>query len=296
MFQLVARYASLWPLVWGAVPLFAADPAAPGSPPERADPVAALKPLLAKIGQQGTTPRVTDFSEPGKWRKEKRLAADIKYDVSKTDSLTSPFAATVTWLNDAYFSAKFPTRAQAERAEVPEHPVSGGTFRWWARLAFQDGKWVVQDVGWDGAGFHKSHRTVEDPKDPVHDWWIAFGGDAKEISARLAAAQAREAAEAVAAEAKAAARIAAADAIAAAEKRRREEEADRHRREATRTWTEAASGREITAQFLSYVPGKVKLQREDGTVVVIPTDRLSAEDQDWIRDRMRRNPRKTDAR
>jgi hypothetical protein len=71
---------------------------APEQPKEAADPVESLKAIIAKVQLNGTAPRVTDLKKPGVWwEKRRQMAVDIKYDVRKTDSLVSPYAATVTY-------------------------------------------------------------------------------------------------------------------------------------------------------------------------------------------------------
>ncbi len=52
-----------------------------------------------------------------------------------------------------------------------------------------------------------------------------------------------------------------------------------------RTWTDPSTGRTVRAEFLSYAFGKVKLRKEDGSVITVPMERLSDEDQKWIQDR-----------
>ena len=142
-----------------------------------ADPVALIKPILVKLEKDGTEENVTDFVDTGKWIKRKYVASTIKFDVKKTDSLVSPFIAMVTWEPKAYISGSYGTKLEAEKAEIPKIPIAGGT-RWWAELAFQDGKWVIQDCGWktESGIIDKRYSTLKNDKDPIIDWWRAFGG------------------------------------------------------------------------------------------------------------------------
>lgn len=55
----------------------------------------------------------------------------------------------------------------------------------------------------------------------------------------------------------------------------------------SRTWTDASGQFKIKADFVSYGAGLVKLKKADGSVVEIPMERLSEEDQRWIRKRGR---------
>jgi len=75
---------------------------------------------------------------------------------------------------------------------------------------------------------------------------------------------------------------------AQAEKEKRLQiEKEQRRKEATRIWTDATSNRTLKAEFLSYIAGKVKLKKEDGTVTIISMDRLCYEDQQWIQGRLK---------
>ena len=51
-----------------------------------------------------------------------------------------------------------------------------------------------------------------------------------------------------------------------------------------RTWTEAASKRTIVAEFVEIHEGKVRLKRDDGRVVEVATDQLSAADQAYAKE------------
>lgn len=55
----------------------------------------------------------------------------------------------------------------------------------------------------------------------------------------------------------------------------------------SRTWTDASGQFKIKADFVSYAAGQVKLKKADGSVIEIPMERLSEEDQKWIRKRGR---------
>lgn len=59
-------------------------------------------------------------------------------------------------------------------------------------------------------------------------------------------------------------------------------EADLPVNEKMHTWT-SASGHTTEAEFLSAVGGKAKLRKVDGKVVTVPIDKLSAEDQEYLR-------------
>ena len=50
-----------------------------------------------------------------------------------------------------------------------------------------------------------------------------------------------------------------------------------------RTWTDTSGEYEIEAEFLSMAFGKVKLKKVNGVVVTIPLDKLSKDDQRWIK-------------
>lgn len=54
-----------------------------------------------------------------------------------------------------------------------------------------------------------------------------------------------------------------------------------------REWRDASGQFRVEARFRGAAVGKVKLERENGEVVEVAIDRLSEEDQDWIRGRVR---------
>lgn len=54
-----------------------------------------------------------------------------------------------------------------------------------------------------------------------------------------------------------------------------------------RTWTDASGKFKITAKLKSAIAGNVELEREDGTVVTVPIDKLSEEDQAYLKKRAR---------
>ena len=53
----------------------------------------------------------------------------------------------------------------------------------------------------------------------------------------------------------------------------------------TWTWTDTSGDFHKTAKFRGAVAGKVKLELEDGSVVTVPLEELSDEDQKYIRER-----------
>jgi len=54
-----------------------------------------------------------------------------------------------------------------------------------------------------------------------------------------------------------------------------------------RTWTDNTGEYEVDAAFVSFAFGKVKLRNRAGGVITVPMERLSKEDQEWIRKRGR---------
>src|SRR5687767_7121902 len=55
-----------------------------------------------------------------------------------------------------------------------------------------------------------------------------------------------------------------------------------------RIWKDKSGTYEVEADFVSMAIGQVKLRKLDGKEIVVPINDLSAEDQDWIRQRGRR--------
>jgi hypothetical protein len=54
-----------------------------------------------------------------------------------------------------------------------------------------------------------------------------------------------------------------------------------------RTWTDTGDDRKFEAEFAWAASGNARLRKKDGSMVTIPIDRLSRDDQDWIRGRRR---------
>jgi len=75
-----------------------------------------------------------------------------------------------------------------------------------------------------------------------------------------------------------------------AEERRKAEEKRRAEEEAAkwRTWTDSTGKYSVEAKFSGVAFGTVKLIKRDGTVVKLPLERLSEEDQNWINARAKR--------
>jgi hypothetical protein len=136
----------------------------------------ALKPLLTRIEKEGTAIVVSDFVQPGRWMKRHYKATDVQFDVTRTDSIVTPYKTRVTWLNAAYVTPFFKSEAEARQAQLPDKPRVSGTVRHWAELAYRDGRWVPVDLGWrmPEPRIDKRHSTSTDPKDPIHDWWAVF--------------------------------------------------------------------------------------------------------------------------
>lgn len=63
------------------------------------------------------------------------------------------------------------------------------------------------------------------------------------------------------------------------------EKAEQDKKERTRTWADATGEYTVHAEFRGYTAGKVKLKKDDGTVVTLEIDKLSEEDQKWIKSR-----------
>ncbi|MCA9267332.1 MAG: PQQ-binding-like beta-propeller repeat protein, partial [Planctomycetales bacterium] len=56
----------------------------------------------------------------------------------------------------------------------------------------------------------------------------------------------------------------------------------------SRTWTDASGKFRIEAELLSYADGVLQLQKGDGKVVGVPLGKLSAADQRWLREELKR--------
>jgi hypothetical protein len=50
-----------------------------------------------------------------------------------------------------------------------------------------------------------------------------------------------------------------------------------------RTWTDSTGEHKVEAEFVSATMGQVKLRKADGSEVVLPMERLSEADQEWLR-------------
>ncbi len=184
------RKNSVEPTIKGKEPTVRINPSSSPSSKEvsnGSNPVSDLKLILVKMEEHGTTERVVDFLADGYWQKRKHKAASIKYDVRKTDSLVSPYVASVSWDVVGRLTKAFPTKEGAEKAEFA--PPTILSERWNATFAYQDGKWVVTDVWWRSelVKLESRHSKLDNFKDPIQDWWLALGGNdiAKEPAKKL---------------------------------------------------------------------------------------------------------------
>ena len=141
------------------------------SAPTKPEPVAALKEVVDAVQRDGATINVRDR---GQFR---FVASDVTYDVQKSDSLVSPYTGTVSFISqDAIPSSS--------KSEKDIH------FRMTAKLAQQDGRWIVKDVerrveSETGTG-HATRAMLGIPNVQRHSdgvanwdidaWWAAFGG------------------------------------------------------------------------------------------------------------------------
>ena len=75
----------------------------------------------------------------------------------------------------------------------------------------------------------------------------------------------------------------------AAEERKKAESAKKAAAEAARwrTWTDSSGEHKIEAKFAYVIKGSVKLVKKDGSTITIPLEKLSDEDQAWIKNRKR---------
>jgi hypothetical protein len=257
----------------------------PAEPP-RADPVALLKELLAKLERDGTPERIVRDSDlatqlglqsgrPRKntlgelssgWVRCKSRMLDLRYDVEKTNSLVSPIAAHVTWYSYPYRTSRFRSKEEASQAEMKaDYLLKDLTVRDFADLAFSDGKWVIRDIGFDSSGgVAAGHYSLGDGS----KWWQAFGGTPRVDD--------DDAAEGKGLKKKA--------------KQQRAARTEQKEKVATelRAWTDAETGRTLEAEYVGVAFGKVKLRKADGTEVSVSVERLSKDDQEWIRQRSKR--------
>jgi hypothetical protein len=56
---------------------------------------------------------------------------------------------------------------------------------------------------------------------------------------------------------------------------------------AFRTWTDNTGSFKVSAEFVSFGNGKVKLRKQDGNEVTVPLERLSTADVEFVRERCR---------
>ncbi len=147
------------------------------------DPVAPLKTLLARIEKEGTKERCCNIKRAmyqeqtnsrGQWWKRKLAAEDIRFDVRKTDSITSPIVASVTWYSYERRSGYFDTSEQAKNAEITGNKFMPRFGHWEATLAFNKGAWAVTDIQTDS----KIDLLDLDAYEDMHeDWQQAFSAD-----------------------------------------------------------------------------------------------------------------------
>ncbi len=69
------------------------------------------------------------------------------------------------------------------------------------------------------------------------------------------------------------------------EAERRKAELESRRGEVTRTWTDSSGTHSVEAEFVGCTSGAVKLRKADGSIVTLALDKLSEDDQEWVKDR-----------
>jgi hypothetical protein len=90
---------------------------------------------------------------------------DLRYDVKKTDSMISPYVATVTFIDENSIAG--PT--SDGRAVSLQSPVT-------AQFAWQDDRWVLKDLGVSVFGEHSMPANGMPADSSLHDWVLVFGG------------------------------------------------------------------------------------------------------------------------
>ena len=156
----------------GCSPTATQTPAA-ASAPAKPDPVAAIKNIITVVQRDGAASG-----------SQRYVASDLAYDAKKTDSLLSPYTATVK------FQSQNPQRgSDATDKYYDVHMI--------ANLAWQDDKWVLKDVERQvhmpnaesimdevfgnlrrkGEFWHCPAKYSDGHADEeVNAWWTAFGG------------------------------------------------------------------------------------------------------------------------
>ena len=128
-------------------------PASSASPaPAKPDPMVSIKAIIASL-DRGTPHGV--------------VAQDVRYDVKKTDSLVTPFTATITFRDAGSVPASISRTPQADSLASPIK----------ATLAWQDDKWVVKDLSiYMFGGDEACSVTRLPPGSSMHDWLKIIGG------------------------------------------------------------------------------------------------------------------------
>jgi len=124
------------------------------SVPVKPDPVSAMKDILARVARG--TPRGA-------------TAHDLHYDVKKTDSMITPYTATVTF-RDEYSIPSSEWKDDARAASL-KSPIT-------VQLAWQDEHWVVKELYVNALGLKSQQVYVANVSSgsSLHDWIIVFSG------------------------------------------------------------------------------------------------------------------------
>lgn len=113
--------------------------------PTSKDPLASFQaffaPCAAALGKETNSV----YQNRTGWSQKGESAAEVKYDVKKTDSLVSPYTAFVDF-RDIEAIGQAPDEAGARALNIPENATLLTQRHWTIRYAYQDNKWSVQDV------------------------------------------------------------------------------------------------------------------------------------------------------
>jgi len=129
--------------------------------PVRADPLKSFEEIVSRCRQSVSVPatEIRNLTNIGKWAKiALQPEGQLEYDVRKTDSLVSPYVATITFVVMTS-SEQASTETEAQQLQLSFDIGRVSREKTTLRFAYQAGEWVAQD----GTQTYEFRRSSTEP-------------------------------------------------------------------------------------------------------------------------------------
>ena len=129
--------------------------------PAKADPLKSFEEIVVRCRQSVSVPatEIRNLTNIGKWAKvAMQPEGQFEYDVRKTDSLVSPYVATITF-GIMTSSEQASTETEAQQLQLSFESGRLSREKTTLRFAYQAGEWVAQD----GTQTYEFRRSSTEP-------------------------------------------------------------------------------------------------------------------------------------